>query len=202
MKQFWNDKHPKKPIIYQGRAIRGCEDRINVDVRNMIWEDDRMLSAVTNTMLGSNDDKALSCQRYVVSRIKYVSDKTSANIEECWQYPNETLTTCTGDCEDGAILMASLMLNAGVPEWRVRVTAGIVQASPTAETGGHAYVTYCRESDNNWVVLDWCYLEDSKYIVQAKPLFKEKSQYKAIWFSFNNLYSWAHEDYGVIGGIK
>lgn len=202
MKEYWNSKYPKKPIIYQGRAIRGYEQRINVDVRNMIWADDNMLKVITDHMLGSNDQKAFLCQRYVVRNIKYVSDKKSSNIEECWQFANETLVTKTGDCEDQSILMASLMLNAGIPEWRVRVTAGLVKAGTGAELGGHAFVTYCRETDNNWVVLDSCYMQDSHIAIAAKPLFKDKSEYKTIWFSFNNLYSWSHTDYGVIGGVK
>jgi predicted transglutaminase-like cysteine proteinase len=201
-KEYWNNKHPKQDIIYAGRAIRGYKDRINVDVRNMIWADDNILERISGHIQGTNDQKARWCQKFVVSQIKYVGDKKKANIAECWQFPNETLITKTGDCEDGAILMASLMLNAGIPEWRVRVTAGLVKAGKAAETGGHAYVTYCRETDNNWVVLDWCYLQDSKVEVKDKPLMKAKVEYKDIWFSFNNLYSWAHKQFGVINGIK
>ena len=106
------------------------------------------------------------------------------------------------NCEDGAILMASLMLNAGITPWRVRVTAGSVQPSPTAKMGGHAYVTYCREHDNNWVILDWCYYADSRVPVQDKPYAKLVATYKDIWFSFNNTFSWAHKEYDIIKDIK
>lgn len=202
IKEYWNNKHPKKPIIYAGRAIRRNENRINVDVRNMIWEDDRILQEVIDDLKGSNDEKAHSIQSFVASNIKYVGDQKNSKMEECWQFPNETLITRRGDCEDGAILIASLLLNAGIPEWRVRVTAGLVKAGKAAETGGHAYVTYCRETDNNWVILDWCYLADVKLDIKSKPLMKDVSEYKDIWFSFNNKYSWSHKEFGVIKGVK
>lgn len=202
MKDYWNDKHPKEPIIYAGRAIRGHSERINVDVRNMIWADDRILQGLVTGLKGNHDQKAHWCQNWVTGHISYVGDKKNAGIEECWQFPNETLITNKGDCEDGAILIASMMLNAGIPSWRVRVTAGLVKAGKAAETGGHAYVTYCRESDNNWVVLDWCYLPDTALRVEEKPLLKDKKEYKEIWFSFNNEYSWAHKSFGVIKGVK
>ena len=200
---YWNNKHPKRSIIYQGRAIRGYDKRIPIDVRNMIFEDDDLLKGVTKGFSGrSNDELAWSCQRWIVRNIRYVGDKEKTGIEECWQYPNETLVTLTGDCEDGAILMASLMLNCGIPSWRVRVTAGLVKSGKGAETGGHAYVTYCRESDNNWVILDWCYYEDSARSIKDKPIFNKVSMYKEIWFSFNNLYSWSNKIYEDFRGVK
>jgi len=199
---YWNNKHPKQPIIYAGRAIRGCDKRINIDVRQMIWEDDYMLDKVCGHIAGSNDNKAHWAQKYIVKNIKYVSDKKKADINECWQFPNETLVTKTGDCEDGAILLASMMLCMGIPNWRVRVTAGLVSTGTNAEFGGHAYVTYCREKDNNWVVLDWCYLQDSALEVRNKPVMRDRKEYQKIWFSFNNQYSWSHETYGVINGVK
>lgn len=534
--EFWTNKHPKSPIIYEGRAIRGYENRINIDVRNMIWEDDHMLSKVVSSIKGSADDKAMWCQQWTVRNITYISDKASAGISECWQFPNETLVTRRGDCiaeyekiytidgvksakdikvgdqvlsydfdnkkfvykpivkkwdkgelpvkrvhlrngqyidvtdnhhmlmrtnqtgdsiykqkdlkdvdltrwwkrkapiakkipygicniadltvahcyiighfiaegwvsdshvnssgyelieyiipllekynipfseyknnsgvtcirflksdfkdylkffktnsfdihipeeifhlpdyklealldgmwlgdgtkkqytdsrgyqnnkewtystsseqlsrdiqriglqlgrsfhiwkqedhqgagtkpiyrinynpsshflkyygytdisevsisyiedldniqcydweveethnfvfvnglitrqcEDGSILMASLMLNAEIPNWRVRVTAGLVESGIKAELGGHAYVTYCREVDNQWVVLDWCYREDSMIAINGKPIIKNRPEYKQVWFSFNNKYAWSHTEYGIIQSLK
>jgi predicted transglutaminase-like cysteine proteinase len=198
MKDYWNNKHPKKSIIYAGRGVRGYDQRINIDVRNMVWGDDAMLQSITSNIYGSNDEKALIIQRYIVNNFKYVDDKVSSGLEECWMFPNESLVLRQGDCEDGSILMASLMLNAGIPNWRVRVTAGLVKAGKAAETGGHCYVTYCRETDNNWVILDWCYLQDANIDIKNKPIMRDKKEYLNIWFSFNDEYSWSHETYGVI----
>jgi len=205
IREYWNSKHPKKDIKYGGRALRGCYNRIPIDVRSMIWANDCMLKEVASKVTNGDDTydvAAHKLQKFIVSNIEYVSDKKSSRLEEFWQFPNETLISGCGDCEDSSILLASLLINAGIPSWRVRVTAGLVSTGRNAPDGGHAYVTYCRESDNNWVVLDWCYLEDSSIPVNKKPLFKDKKNYKKIWFSFNNNYSWAHYNIDVIEGIK
>ncbi|MDY6930626.1 MAG: transglutaminase family protein [Halobacteriota archaeon] len=47
---------------------------------------------------------------YVSETIEYVSDPVD---EEIWQTPDETLELCAGDCEDYAILMASLISASG-----------------------------------------------------------------------------------------
>ena len=109
-----------------------------------------------------------------------------------------------GDCEDGAILIASMILNAiDVSEhWRVRVSAGWVQARVTAPQGGHAYVTVCRPSDNEWVVVDWCYLEDSNRRLDRKPLHKQNGVYKDVWFSFNHQFAWSHMTFDLAGRFR
>lgn len=205
LEHYWNTKHPRMPIIYKGRAIRGYDKRIDIDVRNMIWPDDHMLRDVVdkyNLRQETYDETAWACQRFACSIFKYVGDKKNSQIEECWQFPNETLVTKQGDCEDGSILLSSLLINAGVPSWRVRVTAGLVQSAPTAPEGGHAYTTYCRETDSNWIVLDWCYYADPQRPVADKPLAKDLDKYKDIWFSFNDRYSWSHKRYNVIDNVK
>ena len=112
---------------------------------------------------------------------------------EYWQFPFETLSCNVGDCEDGALLIASLAINSGVvPAFRIRVVAGMVQPEPTAPQGGHAYISYLRESDNQWVVVDWCYYEDSAIPVPQKQILKNNVVYKDVWFSFNHLHSWSN----------
>lgn len=202
---YWNNKHPKSDIVYAGRATRLCPTRIPIDVRRMVWNDDCILKTIIkdNSLNKTTyDDSAMECQKFVVKVLKYIGDKESSGIEEYWQFPNETVATKSSDCEDGAIFMASLILNCGVPSWRVRVAAGLVQPSPTAKTGGHAYVCYCRESDNNWVILDWCYYEDSAIPMNRKPLSNSVKTYKEVWFSFNNEFSWSHSSFDIISSIK
>jgi len=85
-----------------------------------------------------------------------------------------------GDCEDGAILMANMMLLSGVPYWRIRLNAGDV------EGGGHAYVTYLRETDNEWYILDWCYWPSES--ANFKKKWKDAQKYFGIWGSWNTKY--------------
>ena len=194
-KQYWDNKFQKAPIIYSGRSLRGKTERIGIDVKTMVPMNDAILeNTIKRYRLdkGNQDKTAHAIQRFVVDSFTYKYDKESSNVPEYWQFPFESLQSGIGDCEDGAILTASLMINAGIPSWRVKVAAGYVQAEPTAPEGGHAYCIYLA-SDGEWRILDWCYYEDSHLDILEKPLAKKGGQhnaYKDIWFTFNNEYSW------------
>jgi len=92
----------------------------------------------------------------------------------------------TFQCEDGAILMANIMLNSGVPYWRIRINAGNVVG------GGHAYVTYLKEKDDKWYVLDWCYWYNASGTLwkNAKKYYSDSDGKKGfgIWGSWNAKY--------------
>jgi hypothetical protein len=150
--------------------------------------------------LGSNhDENAWKLQKFVVKHIKYKKDINSSGCPEFWQFPFETLQAGYGDCEDMSILLATLLLAAGIPDFRVRVTAGLVTVDPkTAATGGHAYVTYLSEERKQWLTLDTCYLEDSKIPIMQKKLLAENKNYKEVLFSFNNKYCWANKKFDLI----
>ena len=108
------------------------------------------------------------------------------------------------DCKDGAILIASLLINAGIPSWRVKVAGGGVLPDPgfapsDTELGGHAWCLYLADRADSkrgleWVILDWCYAPDPDVPIEEKPLAKNGGQqdgYKETWFTFNDEYSWA-----------
>lgn len=194
-KDYWDNHFPKAPIIYSGRSLRGEKDRIGIDVKTMVPEHDELLqNVIKNYKLdkGNMDKTAHAIQRFVVESFQYKYDKETSNVPEFWQFPFESLQSGVGDCEDGAILMTSLMVNAGIPSWRVKVAAGYVQSSPTAPQGGHAYCIYLA-NDGDWRILDWCYHEDSSIEISKKPLARnggQRNSYKDIWFTFNNENSW------------
>ena len=202
---YWHSKHPQVMQMYHGRPLPNGNS-FEIDVRRFIWVDDiTMLFEVSECSLKKEDpdDTALAVQRHVVKLLKYISDE-NLGCPEYWLFPTETLEMRHGDCEDGAILIASLLLNA-LPEhehWRVRVACGIVQESPTAPEGGHAYVEYCRKTDGEWVILDWCYLEDSHIPVNQKPKSKDVPCYKNVWFSFNDKFAYSHVDFKMSGRLR
>jgi hypothetical protein len=203
LEEHWNNKHPKNPVIYTGRAIPSkcptcksntLQDKVRIDVKTMLSANDYQLKklAEVERLIGvSYDETIWNIQKWVVKNIKYVGDDLSQGVLEYWQFPFETLNLRLGDCEDGALLLAGLAINSNVPAFRVRMVAGNVQPDVTAPEGGHAYVMYLRESDNQWVAIDWCYLEDSAVPVASKKLFNQNSSYKNIWFSFNQMFSWS-----------
>ncbi len=198
---YWNRKYPQGPVLYAGRALRGSNDRINVDVKQFIFPNDELVKKVIDTQglrkINPNDT-ANACQQFVCDFLTYKYDEESSNCVEYWQFPFETLSAAIGDCEDGAILTANLLINAGVPSWRVKVAAGNVQSSSTAPLGGHAYCLYLADRQDTprqleWVILDWCYFGDPEIPVDQKPLAKnggQRNAYKDLWFAFNNEYSW------------
>lgn len=93
------------------------------------------------------DDIALDLVTYVATAITYTVEGAGLDV---WKAPQQTLLDGYGDCEDGAFLLFSLMVNAGIPSSRVRFYAGYLYG-----TLGHAWIAYLRESDNKWIFLDW-----------------------------------------------
>jgi len=196
---YWNNKWQQAPVTYTGRALRGSTERIVCDVKDFVMANDVILAEVIHDYQLKQDTPnatAHTIQKFVVRFLNYAGDDEASECPEFWQFPFETLQSGIGDCEDGAILIASLMIQAGIPAYRVKVCAGYVQESPTAPQGGHAYCIYLadRERDRqDWVVLDWCYFEDSELAPEDKPLARKggyNGSYGSLWFTFNNELSW------------
>ncbi len=183
--EYWNSKYPKKVIKYSGRVFpSNPKSSYSIDVRYFFTCSRPLIELVESNKLntGSYDERALKCLKWVRANIKYASDQSTFGAGEYWSFPPETLYTKKGDCDSGAILLANLMMAAKVPYWRIRLNAGSVKG------GGHAYVTYCRESDNKFVVMDWCYWYNSKQPADRK-LHSEKKDYYGIWFSWNRQFA-------------
>ena len=126
-----NDKWPRGTITYNGRYIPNRTEKVPIDVRQFIWNRDKILDKVVKISGAyneeDNDEKVYKLFDFVKRNIRYISDKTSVGYTEFWQFANETMLLKTGDCEDGAILLASLLRCAGIKPYRVKVSAGAVQ---------------------------------------------------------------------------
>jgi len=191
-KEFENyitNKIPKADRYYSRTEIDG---EYSVDVRIFFMINDKKIPIVTGA---TNDDKALAGLKLVKSLTTYVPDSSTATYkqEEYWAYPYQTLKKKMGDCEDGGILLANILVRSGVPWYRVRVCAGSVKG------GGHAYCVYCRETDNEWVVLDWCYWYNTLSVAQ-RPTHKQMQNYFDkdlnfyVWFSWDLKNTYAKEE--------
>lgn len=192
-------EYPKQRITYQGRYIKskGKDVRLNIDVRNFIQKDHfvynfaNVAGAVSQKNL---DYKAWLIQQAVCQYMTYVFDEQNVGYTEFWQFPFETLALRCGDCEDGAILMASAMIASGIPEDRIRVHAGWVKTGdPNQPWGGHGYVVYLRNYDLNTVPLDWCYYPDPGVHIYKKVPLAANQNYGDAWFGFNGQYSWGQK---------
>jgi hypothetical protein len=130
------------------------------------------------------------------------ADRPINKAYDYWQFPFETLYSGFGDCEEGAILIAALAINAGIPSYKIRVAVGQMGSGSSSEGIAHVWCIYLA-SDNQWRVIDWCNGEDinegfsqtvAKPILQ-KMLAKNNNTYGTVWFTFNNEYSWLGAPY-------
>ena len=85
---------------------------------NFVLTDDPAVSQVADALAserGPVDDSkfAEDCRRWVHENIAYVTDMESQGTSNRWQTPYETLRLGTGDCEDMAILLASILGHLG-----------------------------------------------------------------------------------------
>jgi len=183
---YWNEKRPHHEN-YQRlvRTIPKIDSYVKVDPRVFLNPKDNSVPFLTeDSSDNTNDQRAYKCLQWVHKNIKYTDEMTQFKEKEEWLFPFETMSLRKGDCEDGAILLANMMLKAGIPYWRIRLNAGDVKG------GGHAYVTYLREKDNKWIILDWCYWYSSN-----GRLWKNAKKYFGIWFSWNTKYIFYDEKF-------
>lgn len=146
---------------------------------------DFALNVVGVNLSDSNDEKMGKIAKWVQEHIQYTEDIKNYGYDEFWAPPVFTLAKGRGDCEDGAFLIVSLALNAGVPESRLRMYGGEVKVGVGAATGGHGWVGYLRESDNEWIPVDYSYYPNPD-ISSIKPM-SEDDRYIDDYF-FMNLY--------------
>jgi predicted transglutaminase-like cysteine proteinase len=202
-----NYKYPESKITYLSRAIPGQSKRMPTDVKDFITPNnflvDNVLKSLKIEACSSLDEKVVKIQKWVVDNIKYTSDSAAQGFVEFWQFPFETLSLRTGDCEDGAILLASLMIGAGVPPFRVRVAGGLVKTHvKTAPQGGHGWCCYLREEDAKWIPIDWCYYPRTTKNLTKRKTLKEETNYIESWFSWNNMFSWGKSSFELDKRIK
>ena len=102
---------------------------------------------------GSFDRRADTVWRWVIEHIEYEHDIQSQRMSDFYQFPPETLALGKGDCEDGAFLLASLLLASGISPYCVRVVFGTIKHSDEHISEDHAWVVYKDES-GLWRILD------------------------------------------------
>lgn len=179
---YWNTKRAvNNSYTYQARPAINTEGNIKVDPK-IFFTLDNSIPIVKGK---DNDEKAFAALKWVIDNYDYESDTAQFKDPEVWLFAFEALDLKHGDCEDGAILLANIMIKSGIPYWRVRLNTGDV------EGGGHCWVTYLRESDNQWLIMDWCYWPNDSL---KGITWKEAEKYFDIWFSFNQKFIFVDDD--------
>jgi hypothetical protein len=155
---------------------------------------DKLLSMVSLMIVGdaqSDDEKAEKILVWVHTSFKYESDFDLYGELDKWVKPIDSLKIMKGDCEDGAFLIHSLLLHAGVNPTNIVTSGGLVR-SYKAKNGkmipngltGHAWTSYKRQSDGEWIALDWCNYDETKVLKEIKPL-KKDTNYVSTFMEFN-----------------
>lgn len=88
------------------------------DLHRFVQPDDPAVVYVADSLAETHSGEspsvlAESCRRWVYENIRYVTDSDAHGLPEWWQTPWETLRLGTGDCEDKAFLLASILSHLG-----------------------------------------------------------------------------------------
>jgi hypothetical protein len=170
---------------------------INIDVRNFFNVNDSQIRKLVDSIIPdksiSDNEKGVKCLTWVIDNIKYKADASAIGQTEYWQYAYETgVYLKSGDCEDMHILLANMMAIAGVPYWKLRLSAGDVDDN-IGHKGGHCFVTFFNINKVSWVLLDACFYPNKLPIDQRKN-YKDETYYKETWFSWNEKYAFSKSD--------
>jgi hypothetical protein len=101
---------------------------------------------------------------WVFTNIKQDSDEALHGVSDYWQTSAETLDLKSGDCEDFAILLVSMMRAHGVPQDQVYVTVG-----NDPNNNWHAFVIE-KYSYGAWVEFDPQTVDDAVLLDGGMPL--------------------------------
>ena len=188
-----DNKWIKSPIKYRAR------NNNLYDVRSFIAYPSAVMRDLNAEIRIIPDDKndviAYKILQYAIKKFKYKIDET-----EDWQFPEDFINNnFTGDCEDGSNLIISLMRNANVPAFRIKNACGWVFKGK--QKIGHSYPIYLRESDDEWVQLDWCFYPNNQ-LIKDRNLAKENKLYGEIWWTFNDIYSWSQKEVEYIKKVR
>jgi hypothetical protein len=149
-------------VLPAHRVVIGSKRTYSIDIREFVVTENNALLARTihddllpfaNTLdkrgaerfrergLGSYDFRARVIVGWVLKNVRYVAKKGN----DPWQFSAETLAIRSGDCEDIAFLVASLLLASGVSGYHVRLALGEVE-DVRGNRFDHAWVLYKSEA--------------------------------------------------------
>ncbi|HMK43319.1 MAG TPA: transglutaminase domain-containing protein [Dissulfurispiraceae bacterium] len=158
------------PIIRACRTVPKTNKRYDIDIRQFLTP---RSNAVIRREIGriadslQKNDRALFLSRkqhsfdlrlrvitaYLAERIAYRSRGPKARQLDFWLFPEETLRKRSGDCEDRAFLLASLLLASGISSYSIRVALGKVYDQEKKTGYDHVWLMYKNES-GMWMLIE------------------------------------------------
>lgn len=158
------------PIINAWRKVPGSKDRYDIDIREFISGKDnavirRVIGQIAEGLPGNDRNIFLSRKQqsfdlrlraitsYILDHISYEAGGIHARSFDYWLFPEETLKKGSGDCEDRAFLLASLLLASGISSYSIRVALGKIYNQKTRTSYDHVWVMYKNES-GIWMLIE------------------------------------------------
>ena len=200
---IWNDKHSQVTINYKGRTFPGTTKAMNVPLQLFITpHDPYIISDVDKYNLAVTDptkcdDAIFNIYKFTRNNprnpYRYAYDSASVGIAEFWMFPFELRYAGKGDCDDWGNELASYLIAAGVPNFRVRCAAGNCRGY----NGGGHLTTYVLADD----MKTWYHINSTtppKMLKANKlselPTSNDENDLiglKTYWFSYNDQYAWS-----------
>jgi hypothetical protein len=180
----------------------------NSVIRNLL---DGMISALPikdqlkfyKNKKGNFDFRVRKCKEFF-SKFEY---KSSGKGFDSWQFPEETVLLKSGDCEDLAFLLASMIAECGISQFCLRVALGKV----TQYTGDqkrewdHAWVVYQNEG-GGWEIVEpliHTSVTSEKYEGESTINSASLLEYEYFpYFVFNNEHLWQINSSDMHPGIE
>lgn len=193
------------PIVPSSRPVVGHKsgNEYDIDVREFLVTENNALikktlreeiSEYEKNLPGGNqrifkekDITSFDYRAFVVS--SYVSENISYQLKkgtDPWQFPDETLHLKSGDCEDRAFLIASLMIGAGISPYNIRIALGKINIFPkSSQNRADHKKSVNKEYDHMWVMYKneagkWTLIEPLKLTSSEKKLSKQSEHEKQL----------------------
>lgn len=198
LEDYYDNKYISIDATYNGRTAPNSSQIIPIDVRDFFTLHDTKLKQIVDSLKLnglSDNEKAIKLLQWIIENVAYESDMSHYGINELWAFPYEVLTLnkkgiYSADCEDFSCLLSNLLIISGVPEWKIRVTAGLVHDPKTNKDVGHCFVVMFNSEKEVWNLLDCCFYPNL-LPMNSRPDYKDECMYKTIWFSFNPSKIWS-----------
>lgn len=180
----WEGDEIQGSIVLAARNVPGTTTRYDIDLREYLTTASnavvrREIDAAVDGLPtdgdraffwsrrpGSFDHRVRTICHHLSATVRY-QRKANRGLKE-WLFPDETIASKGGDCEDHAFLLAAMILASGVSGYVVRVALGRLANTVTGNATDHAWVMYKNES-GHWLLLDpLIYTQDAA--VTARPV--------------------------------
>lgn len=201
MAQYWNERRPYADIKYAGRYLpMSTSKKISIPVQLYVTPNDTDILKDIKTY-GLKIKDPLNCNIDIVkiyrhtrtkpsNSYRYQYDEVALGVPELWFFPFELRFAKKGDCDDWGNELASYLIAAGVPRYRVRCVVG-----NTWSGGGH-HTIYVLADD----LKTWYHINSTTGISNIRqkkltdfPKSNDSSDdigIKDVWFSYNDKHAW------------